>query len=299
MPGVYEGFDVRRYQDILDRAIARYGYPPKGFRRWKRDLNYEARDWLGYMQPVAPLYWQIYLYNALVASNAVDRPDIGAITILDKRWHFGERFWEFSPTKIERQVRRGLVGLNYIVMIEFEVFGNIHYVENIETKRVEFELYGSFRDDTLDQGFDYGRVIAPHVQGLVWGRSPSRRQRIQFPGGMFGSSGITVKRLTNFAGAVRYMVKPPYMGQLIRPRRGHGFVRYPWPGMPLRLHHQLFSNLVEYAYPDLTFASGEGSAVLAQAKRLWRERVPSGLKRYAYPQQPFHHLRLVRRRRPL
>jgi hypothetical protein len=105
---------------------------------------------------------------------------------------------------------------------------------------------------------------------------------------MFGSSGINVKRLTNFTGAVGYMVKPPYMGQLIRPRRGHGFVRYPWPGMPLRLRHLLFCNLFDSQYPGLTFASGEGSAILAHAKRLcvtWFRAVSSAM--------PFHSSRFT------
>src|SRR4051794_4097828 len=124
MNSVYPGSNVREHEELLSRAIARHGLPHGANRKWARDLNYRASDYLGYMQPVAPLYWQTYLYHALMASDAVDRPDIWAITILDWRWHFGELQWKFAPTKIEYQVRRALTGLNYLVMIEFEVFGN-------------------------------------------------------------------------------------------------------------------------------------------------------------------------------
>ena len=184
-------------------------------------------------------------------------------------------------------------GLNYLVMIEFEVFGNRRYLVNGASPRIEFALYDSSRTDPYTQSIDYGRVIAPHVQGLIWGRRPSRWQRTQFLGGDFNAPGVMLKPLTNFAGAVRYMVKPPYMGQLVHVRPDGGRRRYPWPGMPLLLHHLLFCNLCEYSYPDLTFAGGEGRAVLAAAKRLWLERAPVNLQRYAYPQQPFHRLELV------
>jgi hypothetical protein len=282
MPNAYEGFDVRQYQEILDRTLHRYGLPPGAYRSWRSNLNYRVFDLLGYMQPVAPLYWQNYIYNALMDSGAVDRPDTYMLTLIDKRWHFGEREWAFSPTKIEHQVRRALSGLNYIVMIEFEVFGNVRHLEDAPP-------------GDLVRQIDRGRVIAPHVQGLIWGRRPSRRQRAQFAGGIFGAGGVFLKPVTKFAGAVRYMVKPPYLGQRIHPRAKGGRFRYSWK-LPLKLHHLLFSNLFDYSYADLTFASGEGSSVLARAKRLWRDGyLPVNLQRYAYPQQPFHHTPLVRR----
>lgn len=54
-------------------------------------------------------------------------------------------------------------------------------------------------------------------------------------------------------------------------------IRRPWPQMSLKLHHLLLSQLHDVRYPDLTFASGEGSQVLACAKRLWRYFVPNGM----------------------
>lgn len=245
-----------------------------------RDLDYRVLESLGYMQPSAALYWQFYLYHALTAGGVIDRPDIFTITVLDHRWHFGEHRWQFAPGKIEYQVRRALKGLNYLVMIEFEVFGNLRH-----------------RDEWIQDGEDYvhdrGRLITPHIQGLLWGQRPSRRQRAQFAGGIFNAPSIKLMPLTSFAGAVRYMAKPPYMGQMVH-SRPDGRVRYPWADMPLLLHHLLFCNLYNYCYADLTFASGEGSAILAHAKRLWRDYTPVGLQRYAYPQQPFHQIGLAR-----
>ena len=303
MKSVYQGYDVEWYADKLDRAIARYGLP-QGIgvhRTWLRDLDYRVRDLLGYMQPSASLWWQCYLYHALTASDVIDRPDIFTITILDKRWHFGERRWNFAPGKIEYQVRRGLKGLNYLVMIEFEVFGNLRYFEPLPSTGNAWQLEpGGVIPPHLQwlmsehRQRDEGRLIAPHIQGLLWGQRPSRRQRAQFAGGIFDAPGIKLMPLTNFAGAVRYMVKPPYMGQLLQLRPAGRRVRYPWARMPLLLHHLLFCNLYDYSYADLTFASGEGSAILAHAKRLWRDYTPVGLRRYAYPQQPFHQIGLRR-----
>ena len=230
------------------------------YRTWLRDPDYRVLGLLGYMQPSGALYWRSFLYDALIAGDVYDRPDIWTITILDRRWHFGECRWDFAPKKIEHQVRRALKGLNYLVMIEFEVFGNVRYLEDVVSGR-------------LVHPRDQGRTIAPHIQGLVWGRMPSRQQRSQFEGGIFNAPGVTMKSLTNFAGAVRYMVKPPYKGQLIHVRENGRRVRYPWLKMPLTLHHLLFCNLFDYGYPDLTFGSGEGSAVLAQANRLWHDQL--------------------------
>jgi len=64
--------------------------------------------------------------------------------------------------------------------------------------------------------------------------------------------------------------------------------------MPLKLHHLRFCNLFDFRYPELTFASGEGSAILAHAKRLWRDYDLYGMRRYAYPQQPLHQIQLRR-----
>jgi hypothetical protein len=60
------------------------------------------------------------------------------------------------------------------------------------------------------------------------------------------------------------------MGQLVHPRADGRLIRYPWAEMSLRLHHLFLSQLCNVAYPDLTFVSGQGSAVLSAANRLWR-----------------------------
>lgn len=280
----YPGHDIRFYKNKLESAIARYGFPTGARRSCIRDLDHRVADFLGYMQPSAPLHWQAYLYRALLAEDVFDRSDIYTITIIDQRWHFGERQWDFQPGKIEYQVRRALKGLNYLAMIEFQVFGNVHHTQQLVI-------------DSVEQVRDFGRVIAPHVQGLLWGRRPSRRQRAQFPGGLFGAPGIKLKRITDFAGAVRYMVKPPYMGQLLHPLPDGRVLRYPWARMSLRLHHLLFSHLHQSRYPELSFGSGQGSVVLAYAKRLWRDYDLGGLRHPTYPQPPFHRISLVRRAR--
>ena len=299
MQSAYQGYDVRWYEDELERAITRYGLPQGAPRSSLRDLDYRVADLLGYMQPSAALYWQFYLYHALVAGDVFDRSDIWTITVLDKRWHFGEHRWNFAPTKIEYQVRRALHGLNYLMMIEFEVFGNLHHLEQLSSLSAAPEIDPSLPPHlgwrmSEPRQRDDGRIIAPHLQGLIWGQRPSRRQRSQFPGSIFNASGIKLMPLTDFAGAVRYMVKPPYMGRLVRMRSKGGHVRYPWTAMPLLLHHLLFCNLHRYCFADLTFASGEGRAILAHANRLWRDYNLVGLRRHVYPQQPFHQIRLRR-----
>src|SRR4051794_3071324 len=158
MAAVYKGFDVRAYKGKLRDALVRYGLPKAigVYRSWLRDPDYRALDRLGYMQPSAARHWQSYLFDALIAGNVIDRPDIWTITILDKSWHFGERSWNFAPKKIEYKVRRALKGLNYLVMIELEVFGNVRYLENVVSGK-------------LLHVRNQGRTIAPHIQGLVWG----------------------------------------------------------------------------------------------------------------------------------
>ena len=280
----YAGHHVRFYEHKLQTAIARYGLPSGLLSFQVTNLDLRVADVLGYMQPSAALYWQAYLYYALLNADVFDRSDIFTLTIIDKNWHFGERQWNFQPGKIEYQVRRALKGLNYLVMIEFQAFGNVRHTQQLVI-------------DGVEQVRDFGRVIAPHVQGLLWGKRPSRRQRAQFPGGLFGAPGIKLKRITDFAGAVRYMVKPPYMGQLLHPRPDGRVLRYPWARMSLRLHHLLFRHLNQFRYPELSLGSGEGSEVLAYAKRLWRDYDLRGLRHPSYPQPPFHRISLLRRSR--
>ena len=74
-------------------------------------------------------------------------------------------------------------------------------------------------------------ATAPHSDSTKF---PSPRQRAQFSGGIFNAPGIKVVGVHDFAGAVKYLGKPPYC-------------------------------------PELTFAGGEGREILTDAKRLWRE----------------------------
>jgi hypothetical protein len=104
------------------------------------------------------MYWQCYLFAALQAAGIDQRFDLSTITILDKRWHFGERKWDFSPGRIKYRVQQALKGLSYLVMIEFEVFRNVRCLQPLPRNKVKL-----FRDQ--------GRLIAPHVQGLTSTRS--------------------------------------------------------------------------------------------------------------------------------
>src|ERR1051326_7044960 len=91
---------------------------------------------------------------------------------------------------MKHRVRHALQGLNYLVMIEFEVFGNRWYHEEWTD------------DDGFNVNVPRGRLIAPHIQGLLWGQRPSRRQRAQFAGGILNAPSIKLMPLRNFAGAV-------------------------------------------------------------------------------------------------
>jgi hypothetical protein len=64
--------------------------------------------------------------------------------------------------------------------------------------------------------------------------------------------------------------------ELVQPFRAPSgrMVRRAWPEMSLTLHHLLLRQLHRYCYPELTFAGGEGRAILATAKRLWRDYKP-------------------------
>jgi hypothetical protein len=259
---IYLGHDVPGYDPQLVKAISRYGLTRGAPWRWQTAPDFAAWDQLGYMQPSGGIYWQSYLYTELQAAGIDQCLDLSTITILEQRWHFGERNWRFAPGKIEYQVRRALKGLNYIVMIEFEVFRNVRYLEPLPPGGLLPHL-------------DQGRVIAPHIQGLIWGGALSRRRRSSFSGGLFNAPSVKIIDVYDFAGALRYMAKPPHRGRSVfRLQRG-GYGRRPWAKMSLTLHHLLLSNLHQFSYPDLTFAGGEGRAVLAQAKRLWRDYVPA------------------------
>jgi len=253
---------VPRYDERLYKAIRRYGLPPRAPRAWRDEPDFQAWDRLGHMQPSGGIYWQCYLHEALLEAGIDQCQDLSTITILDKRWHFGRDHWNFAPGRIEYQVRRGLKGQNYIVVIEFEVFRNVRH-------------HADPAPGSLAAYADHGITIAPHIQSLVWGGEVSRRIRANFAGGIFGAPAIKVMKVYDFPGALRYMGKPPCSGRSVFPSKAGGYRRRSWPDMSLTLHHLLLSHLHPFRWPDLTFASGEGSAVLARAKRLWRDFKPA------------------------
>jgi hypothetical protein len=280
---VYSGYDIPAYHARLSKAMSRYGVPRGAPRVWLRDPDYQVMDHLRYVQPSAAMYWQCYLFAALQDAGVDQHPDLSTITILDKRWHFGERNWNFAPRKIEYQVRRALKGLDYLVVIEFETYRNVRYLEPLPSGSVLGH-------------HDHGRLITPHLQGLIWGKAPSQQQRACFAGGLFGSPGGKLIGVHDFPGALKYMGKPPYRGRSIfRLTSGRKITR-PWPDMSLTLHHLMVRHLHQYCWPELTFASGEGSAILAHAKRLWRDYKPGSTHPTDY--RPALHSGLVKQRYP-
>ena len=73
---------------------------------------------------------------------------------------------------------------------------------------------------------DAGQIIAPHLQGLIWGATPGLRARYaQLGAGLGGADPLRLlairEAVGGFAGAVGYMVKPPYHGyRLYQDRSG-------------------------------------------------------------------------------
>jgi hypothetical protein len=65
--------------------------------------------------------------------------------------------------------------------------------------------------------------------------------------------------------------------------------------MSLTLHHLLLRNLHQFSCPELTFASGAGTANLAHGKRLWRDYQPGSMHPTDY--RPPLYSGLVKRHR--
>ena len=126
-----------------------------------------------------------------------------------------------------------------------------------------------------------GRIIAPHVQGLVWGETPGLRARCaQLVPGLAGADPLRLLAIREaaggFAGAVGYMVKPPRHGYCLWQDR-HDCLHHQGEKLALKCHHYLFTHLLPYDYPDLTLSGGAGVAVLrtarATADRPFRRRL--------------------------
>jgi hypothetical protein len=139
-----------------------------------------------------------------------------------------------------------LAGYNYVVAIEFAPFRNHVMADNT------------------------GRIIAPHLQGLIWGETPGLRARCaQLGAGLAGADPLRLLAIREaaggFAGAVGYMVKPPHHGYRLYQDRSGRF-HHQREKLALIRHHRLFTHLLPYDYPDLTLSGGAGVAVLRTAR---------------------------------
>jgi hypothetical protein len=257
---IYKGFSTAAYTERLEAAIQRYGLPfGAEWLRGNSPMNNINGDmpWasLSYMQPEAAVYWHNYLNEAMLDAGIYRRTDLRTITILHAPWHFGSRQWRFDLHAIKRYVRRALRGTNYIVMIEFEIYRNLYY----------------WRQEQ-QQSYPEGKLICPHVQGIIWGPLP-RSVRKAFDGGILGAPAVKLKRIYHLPGASLYMVKPPYKGRSAIFKGDGNIKRAPWPmkDMSLTLHHLCLKNLWQFTYSDLTLSGGEGVPILAAARRTWRK----------------------------
>ena len=233
-------------QDLRD-AFHEYG-PPLGMpmRRALDLISHRRALELRYMNPHARPIWQHYLRKAFGDWGVETAPDVRMITLINDLWHFDERTWDFDLDRMKRQIRSLLAGCNYVVSIEFAYFCN-HLL-----------AVGS------------GQVVAPHVQGLIWGETPGLRERCaQLVPGLAGADPLHLLAIREaaggFAGAVGYMVKPPYHGYSVwKDMRGR--IHHQGKALALKRHHYLFTHLLPYDYPDLFLSGGEGVAVLRTAR---------------------------------
>lgn len=209
-----------------------------------------------YMNPYSRSLWiDLFLDQLLVPR--FESEQFYKITILDLNWHTSERAWNIDLNRIKRDVRNRLRDVNYVLFIEFAFFRNVS-------------------DPT-----ERSRVVAPHVEGLVWGpgcRSRINQIRHRFSGGLFGADPIHLKKVHHLAGAVRYAIKPPYKGYSVF-RRTDGTYGHRTSDLTLARMFRVFEYFKEFEYSDFAFAGGEGVEVLrevrAAARRLAR---PSAIR---------------------
>jgi hypothetical protein len=123
---------------------------------------------------------------------------------------------------------------------------------------------------------DTGRIIAPHVQGLIWGETPGLRARCaQLGAGLAGADPLRLLAIREaaggFAGAVGYMVKTPHHGYRLYQDR-YGCLHHRGEKLALKRHHRLFTHLLPYDYPDLVLSGGEGVAEVAHRSDMNRRK---------------------------
>ena len=180
---------------MIDRQVCR-------LRRAFDLISHRTARELRYVNPHARWWWLHYLRDAYRQWNIEAAPDLRMITLINGAWHFGEASWDFDLNRIKRQIRAILAGYNYVVAIEFAPFRNHVMADNT------------------------GRIIAPHLQGLIWGETPGLRARCaQLVPGLGGADPLhllTIREAAGgFAGAVGYMVKPPHHGYRLWCAHGH------------------------------------------------------------------------------
>ncbi|MCK5778778.1 MAG: hypothetical protein KAH11_08305 [Rhodospirillales bacterium] len=198
---------------------------------------------LDYMHPGAATKWLLRLEDAFY--DVVENPeDAGTVTAVHAPWNTNVKECSIDVDGIRRRIWQGLRGFNYIGLIEFAVFDNV-------------------REGN-------GKLLAPHFQGILWNveitKDDASRAYRTFDGGMDGTHGLWVEKLTNFFGALSYAVKLPAYGYR-RIQCRDGSFAHDTCKLYLSTHYRLFEHLRHLSLPQLTVAGGEGAAVLRAAKK--------------------------------
>lgn len=234
--------------DHMTTAITRYAKLPR--RRLNRIIERFSRENAGnlaYLNPWSDEMWQNYLYRGLVLRGARYRSPV-AVTAIHPPWNTNTSSPRFNLAEIRGEVEEAFSGLSYLVMIEFAVFRNVSH--------------------------GGGRLIAPHIQGLVFGDIDNGRLaklRKRFGGGMDGAHGLWLEKVTDLAGAVRYLVKPPVCGYSRKPLKNNK-VKRPIFQFSYRQRFRTFELFRRFIYPDLTIGGRLGATVLRDALYMANKR---------------------------
>lgn len=243
--------DIHDHHENLVGAIERYGSwhdhrNTRALQREKRLISWRRATDLAYMNPYARGTWRDCIASAIEECDVSD--DLWVTTILNESWHFDDTEWKFDGDRVKRQVRNALIGESFLFHIELAPYRNV-------------------------RGTLGGRLITPHIQGLMWrklGRGERSKVNGRFAGGLFGADPLWQVPPYDFPGALRYSIKPPFHGySLIERRDGkRGHCRC---NLSLAQHFWLYENLKGFRYPDLAFAGGEGVHVLRRARELSKD----------------------------
>ncbi len=225
---------ARATQEAFLDAIERRGTRQE-LRTAKQELD--ARHWhqLALFNPWSRLRYMELLSGALKPGfQGVSALEM--ITIVDSDWHVGLNSGAIDIPKIKKTVQNRLRGLSGVLQVEFAFFRTARH-KNGEP------------------------LLAPHVQGLVWGNQTRRERQVtaeRFPGGAYGARGVLRKKVYDLKGAIGYMVKPPlYACHLYQLRNGNFASRGADLTRPQRF--KLWQRLHHYNFPSLLFSMGEGA----------------------------------------